>query len=124
MDDERFPDFDGWTVSHHPARNEIRAVKAHPDAAHGRMVVRGHGVNLERVYLVVKRDALIEEARLSPGDTALAARVKRAEQAVVADKVRAGLAKGLGMEYAVKRLSAAGFTMAEMVPILDGATGA
>jgi hypothetical protein len=114
---QEYPGFNGWTVEHRPARNELRATKDHPDAPNGRMLVRVHGADLDRAYLVLKQDAYAEEYRVtqSAESEALA---KSAARALVIDKVRQGLARGFGEEYAIKRLREAGCSTADVMSVL------
>lgn len=114
---ETYPDFAGWTVEHREARNELRATKPHPDAPGGRMVVRVMGANLDRVYLTLKQDALAEEHRLEQTAESEAAATDAA-RALVIDKVKEGLAKGFGEEYAINRLRAAGCSVEDVMGVL------
>ncbi len=116
-----YPDFDGWAVTKNPNRNELVAVKEHPDAPNGRMVVRALGGDLDRVYLVLKQDAAVEEHRLT-GTPDTEAKATAAARALVIAKVKAGLAAGYDEDYAVKRLRAAGVPFADMASVIGAAT--
>ncbi len=116
-DTSEFASFNGWTVEHRPARNELRATKDHPDAPNGRMFVKVHSADAARAYLVLKQDALAEEHRIEQTDDSKAAADAAARELVMA-KVTQGLGRGFGEDYAITRLRAAGCSTADVMAVL------
>lgn len=129
-----YADFDGWTVAHDPERREFFLSKPHdglPPTKHGAprpaLTVRtryGPDADPAVAFLEAKVAAHEEDAAFGPADDA----GLHAERRAAANKERAARKvtqairdQGAGLDYALPRLTRAGFTEDEAFKVVQKA---